>query len=87
MISSSMIRAIAASMLAAASASAFAALDVGAYEVTPSPSAVMVAFANGSDSRGFSWQTDMTVTESEVRLVEGAATPADFETTPLVYTG
>jgi hypothetical protein len=64
-----------------------AAIGVDAYTITPAPSAVMVAFANGSDSRGFSWQTDMTVTESEVRLVAGAASPADFETTPLVYTG
>ena len=64
-----------------------AAIGVDAYALTPSPSAVMVTFANGSNSRGFSWQTDMTVTESEVRLVAGAATPADFETTPLVYSG
>ena len=64
-----------------------AAIDVTAYAITPSPTAVMVTFANGPDSRGFSWQTDMTVTESEVRLVAGAASPADFETTPLVYAG
>ncbi|MBR3222682.1 MAG: metallophosphoesterase family protein [Kiritimatiellae bacterium] len=66
---------------------AFAAIGVNAYAITPSPTAVMVTFANGPDSRGFSWQTDMTVTESEVRLVAGAASLADFETTPLVYTG
>ena len=68
-------------------APAFALYDVNAYAITPSPSAVMVTFANGPDSRGFSWQTDTSVTESEVRLVAGAASLADFETTPLVYTG
>ena len=68
-------------------APAFALYDVNAYVITPSPTAVMVTFANGPDSRGFSWQTDTSVTESEVRLVAGAASPADFETTPLVYTG
>ena len=82
-----MTRIISVFLAIATSASAFAAIGVDAYAITPSPSAVMVAFANGSDSRGFSWQTDMTVTESEVRLVAGAASPADFETTPLVYTG
>ena len=65
----------------------FAAIGVDAYAITPSPTAVMVTFANGPDSRGFSWQTDTSVTESEVRLVAGAASPADFETTPLVYSG
>ena len=74
-------------LCAVAAARSFAIYNVGAYAVTPSPTAVMVTFANGPASRGFSWQTDMTVTESEVRLVAGAATPADFETTPLVYTG
>ena len=65
----------------------FAAMDVTAYQITSSPSAVMVTFANGPESRGFSWQTDTSVTESEVRLVAGAATPEDFESTPLVLTG
>jgi hypothetical protein len=67
--------------LSAAAAPAFAIYDVGAYVITTSPTAVMVTFANGPDSRGFSWQTDTTVTESEVRLVAGAVSPADFETT------
>ena len=79
-------RAILLSMVIAA-APLFAAIDVAAYQITPSPTAVMVTFANGPESRGFSWQTDTTVAESEVRLVAGAATPEDFETTPLVYTG
>ena len=74
-------------LLLASAIPASAAIDVGAYRITPSPTAVMVTFANGPDSRGFSWQTDTSVTESEVRLVAGAASPADFETTPLVYTG
>ena len=78
---------IAIIMLSMAAAPVFAAMEVSAYAITPSPAGVMVTFANGPLSRGFSWQTDMTVTESEVRLVEGAATPQDFETTPLVYTG
>ena len=72
---------------AVAAAQAFAIVDVDAYQITPSPTAVMVTFANGPRSRGFSWQTDTSVTESEVRLVAGAATPSDFETTPLVYNG
>ena len=82
-----MTRIVSVFLVLATVAPAFALYDVNAYAVTPSPSAVMVTFANGPDSRGFSWQTDMTVTESEVRLVVGAASPADFETTPLVYTG
>ena len=82
-----MIRIVSLFLVVASSASAFAAIDVGAYAITPSPAAVMVTFANGSDSRGFSWQTDTSVTESEVRLVAGEALPADFETTPLVYSG
>ena len=82
-----MIRIVSLFLVVATSASAFAAIDVGDYAITPSPAAVMVTFANGSDSRGFSWQTDTSVTESEVRLVAGEALPADFETTPLVYSG
>ena len=82
-----MTRIVSLLLVVATSASAFAAIGVDAYAITPSPTAVMVTFANGSDSRGFSWQTDTSVTESEVRLVAGAASPADFETTPLVYTG
>ena len=84
---SMMTRLTAVFLIVAAAAPAFAAIGVDAYAITPAPSAVMVTFANGANSRGFSWQTDMTVTESEVRLVAGAASPADFETTPLVYTG
>ena len=79
--------AIVAAAVAVALAPLFAAIDVTAYQITPSPTAVMVTFANGPESRGFSWQTDTTVAESEVRLVAGAATPEDFETTSLVYTG
>ena len=82
-----MTRIISVLLLIAATSPAFAIYNVNAYAITPSPTAVMVTFANGPDSRGFSWQTDTTVTESEVRLVAGAATPGDFETTPLVYTG
>ena len=82
-----MTRIVSVFLAIATAAPAFALCDVNAYAITPSPSAVMVTFANGPDSRGFSWQTDMTVTESEVRLVAGAASPADFETTSLVYTG
>ena len=74
-------------IMALAAAPLFAAMDVTAYQVTSSPAAVMVTFANGPESRGFSWQTDTSVAESEVRLVAGAATPEDFESTPLVYTG
>ena len=82
-----MIRIVSVLLLIAVTKPAFALYDVNAYAITPFPTAVMVTFANGPASRGFSWQTDTTVTESEVRLVAGAATPGDFETTPLVYTG
>ena len=71
----------------ALAASMFAATSVTTYEITPDPKAVMVVFADGPESRGFSWQTDTSVSESEVRLVEGAATADDFETAALVFTG
>ena len=74
-------------IMALAAAPLFAAMDVTAYQITAFPAAVMVTFANGPESRGFSWQTDTSVAESEVRLVAGAAAPEDFESTPLVYTG
>ena len=64
-----------------------AAVGVTSYEITPEPKAVMVAFADGPLSRGFSWQTDTSVTESEVRLIEGAASISDFESASLIYTG
>ena len=82
-----MMRIISVCLAIVTAAPVFAAIGVDAYAITPAPTAVMVTFANGANSRGFSWQTDMTVTESEVRLVAGAASPADFETTPLVYSG
>ena len=65
----------------------FASVGVTSYEITPDPKAVMVVFADGPFSRGFSWQTDTSVAESEVRLVEGAATPGDLESAALVFTG
>ena len=82
-----MIRFVLAVLLFTAVVSPAAAISVDAYAITPSPAAVMVAFADGSESRGFSWQTDTSVAESEVRLVPGAASPDDFESTSLVYTG
>lgn len=82
-----MARVVSALIIIAIAAPRLSAIDVDAYAITPSPTAVMVTFANGSESRGFSWQTDTTVAESEVRLVVGAASPSDFETTPLVYNG
>ena len=63
------------------------ATGVASYTISSNPSAIMVAFASGPESRGFSWQTDESISESEVRLVEGAASPHDYETTPLVFTG
>ena len=76
-------------LLSSIAAPLFALTSVNDYQITQSPSAVMVTFANGPASRGFSWQTDRTVTESEVRLVAGTATasPEDFLSTPLIYTG
>ena len=74
----SFLKGISLTAFAVAAAQSFAIVDVDAYQITPSPTAVRVTFANGARSRGFSWQTDTSVTESEVRLVAGAATPADF---------
>ena len=81
------VRGLAFAGMLSAAAALFAAVGVPSYEITPDPKAVMVVFANGPESRGFSWQTDTSVAESEVRLVEGAATPGDFESAALVFTG
>ena len=64
-------------------------IDVRRYEVTAEPSAVMLNFARGADSRGFAWQTDVSVSESEVRLLRGGGTPdaAAFDRADLVFTG
>ncbi|MDD4018476.1 MAG: metallophosphoesterase [Kiritimatiellae bacterium] len=64
-----------------------AAIDIASYGFGPEPRGRVVTFAAGAASRGFAWQTDTSVTESEVRLVPGTAQPADFASAPLVYTG
>lgn len=63
------------------------AIDYTRYALGPDPTSVMVTFADGPFSRGFAWQTDASVTNGEVRLVEGDAAPAAFLTTPLVFSG
>ena len=77
-----MTRIVSAFLAIAMAVPAFAAIGVDAYAITPAPTAVMVTFANGANSRGFSWQTDTSVTESEVRLVAGAASDTDGESQP-----
>ena len=57
--------AIVAAAVAVALAPLFAAIDVAAYQITPSPAAIMVTFANGPESRGFSWQTDTSVAKAK----------------------
>lgn len=66
---------------------AFALIDYTRYRLGPEPSSVSVTFADGVNSRGFAWQTDASVTTGEVRLVEGKADAAAFESTPLVFAG
>jgi hypothetical protein len=63
-----------------------AAVDPVGYVVTAEPSAVMVNFAKGADTRGFAWQTDVAVTNGELRLVRGTgADDAAFERATLVF--
>ena len=52
-------------------------LDVASYRPSAAPSAVLVSFADGPTTRGFAWQTDASVTESKVWLLEGRFTAAD----------
>ena len=66
---------------------AAAALDYTRYALGPKPSSVMLTFAEGPGSRVFAWQTDASVTNAEVRLVEGVADAAGFESAPLVFAG
>ena len=79
---------IAAAIPSAAAVPAFRAsalIDYTRYRLGPEPSSVSVTFADGVNSRGFAWQTDASVTTGEVRLVEGKADAAAFESTPLVF--
>lgn len=47
------------------------ALDYTTYAPSATPGAVMLTFWSDPASRGFSWQTDATVSSGEVALVEG----------------
>ncbi|MGN0832641.1 MAG: metallophosphoesterase family protein [Kiritimatiellia bacterium] len=64
-----------------------AAPEVATYAFGARPQGRILTFAAGAGSRGLAWQTSTEITASEVRLVPGAATPADFLSAPLVYTG
>ena len=44
-------------------------LEVADYAITPKPTSPIVTFSSGAMSRGFSWQTDVSVKESVVQLV------------------
>ena len=79
----------AAALAVAVVRAAAGGIDARSYEVTAEPSAVMLNFARGANSRGFAWQTDTSVSESEVRLVRGGGTPGDdaFDRSDLVFTG
>lgn len=63
------------------------AVDVAAYVIGKSPVAKIVTFADTAAGRGFSWETDPSVGTGEVRLVPGEATPGEFASAALVFTG
>ena len=48
-----------------------ASVDYANDVPTPAPKAVLVTFYDGPLTRGFSWQTDTSVTASEIRLLKG----------------
>ena len=52
-------------------------VDYTTYVETPQPQGVLTTFVSGPDTRGFSWITDTSVTESKVWLLKGAYTAAD----------
>ena len=73
-------------LLAGSVVATASAVDPQNYVVTAEPSAIMVNFASGADTRGFAWQTDASVTNGELRLVRGTvASDADFERAALVF--
>ena len=83
-----------ATAVLAFAASAFALTTASiapeSYVITAKPHAVLMTFADGADTRGFAWQTDDTVTESKVWLLEGergAADSALFEREGRVFSG
>ena len=48
-----------------------ATVDCGRYAATAEPGSVLMTFASTADTRGFAWHTDVSVAESEVRILEG----------------
>ena len=65
----------------------FSAVDVASCVLGKSPVARIVTFGDTAAGRGFSWETDPSVGAGEVRLVPGEATPGDFASAALVFTG
>jgi len=65
-------------------------VDYNRFKVESSPRAVLMTLATGADTRAFSWQTDTSVTESKVWILQGdhgeADTAAFDAATPFVGT-
>lgn len=51
---------------------ASAVVDFATYGATAAPNSVMLTFHEGPDTRGFTWQTDTSVTASEVWLLKAS---------------
>ena len=65
-------------------------VDYTTYVEKPQPQGVLTTLVKGPDTRGFSWITDTSVTESKVWLLKGAYTAADdakFASEGTLYTG
>ena len=54
-----------------------ASIDPTAYVFSAEPKAVLMTFADGPTTRGFAWQTDDTVSESKLWVLEGEHGAAD----------
>ena len=54
-------------------------IDYSAYTWSATPCGVMLSIYAGPDTRGFSWQTDASVTEGQVDLLKGRFGRADTE--------
>ena len=67
-----------------------ATIDWTSYAPTPAPKGLMITFADGSDTRGFAWQTDTSVSESRVWLLKGTYGSADaaaFDASTTIFDG
>ena len=75
------LRILLASLLSAVAASALAlttaSIDPTTYVFSAEPKAVLMTFADGPTTRGFAWQTDDSVSESRLWVLEGEHGAAD----------